>query len=620
MRTEDGYFVHRCLSGETESFAFLVDKYRESVFSFAHSKLRNFDDAEDVTQEVFLKAFEKLHTLKRWENFAIWLHTITNNLCINLLKSSSRRSEYITSKLNVSVIDEAESKNEDSRLEILDKALDNLPEIYRQVLTLYYLGDMNSEEISRFLGISPSAIRQRLSRARSELREEILMIMGKTFEQYRLRVGFTFRIMEMVKHIRVKPISITKGLSLGLSVATGFVALFFGIGQHLNLINPLEFLPISASSGETKVLETGEYPVDVLKVSNTSVLSNNLRNGYGLGSEIPSLQNALFMSPQIADTWTKKADMPTARCSLSTSVVNGKIYAIGGQSVLGGNCLSTVEEYDPTVDKWMQKADMPTSRILFTACAINGKIYAIGGQNAKEWNLSTIEEYDPVMDKWAKKADMPTARYWLSASAVNGKIYAIGGLVSGQGWDHHLSTVEEYDPVSDKWTRKTDMPRRIHTLSTSVVNGKIYVIGGVDSGVVLSTVYEYDPAEDIWTQKADMPTPMWRLSTSTVNGRIYAIGGLDTINDKALPTVDEYNPDTDKWTKKTDMPTPMSDHASDAVNGKIYVIGGLDWNAGIVSSTIEEYDTGTVEEDKNVQPKGKLPTTWGDVRTAMSKR
>jgi RNA polymerase sigma factor (sigma-70 family) len=604
MRTEDGYFVHRCLSGETESFAFLVDKYRESVFSFAYTKLRNFDDAEDVTQEVFLKAFEKLHTLRRWENFAIWLHTITNNLCINLLKSSARHYEHVTADQNISVIDEAESRNEDSRLELLDRALDNLPEMYRQVLTLYYLGDMNSEEISRFLGISPSAIRQRLSRARSELREEIFMIMGKTFGQYRLRAGFTFRIMEMVKHVRVKPISITKGLSLGLSVATGFVALFFGIGQHLIPINPLEFLPISTSSGETSVLETGEYPVDVLKVSNTSVLSNNLGNGYGLGSEIPSLQNALFMSPQAGDKWTRKADMPTARSYLSSSVVDGKIYVIGGYT--DKDILSTVEEYDPVADKWTKKANMPTARCGLATSVVNGKIYAIGGFSING-PVTAIEEYDPAKDKWTWKANMSGHRTYLSSSVVNGKIYIIGGYFLG----NPLSTVEEYDPTVDKCIKKTNMPTPRGWLSTSAVNGKVYAIGGSDQlDVAFPTVEEYDPMSDKWTKKANMPKGKTNLSTSVVNGKIYAIG--------EEPEVYEYDPLIDTWSTKANIPTARNFVSTSAVNEKIYVFGGTEMgNFPNPLSTVEEYDTGFAGEGVNF--KGKLLTTWGEMRTAMKR-
>jgi len=77
MRTEDGYIIHKCLNGEQAAFGLLVDKYKASVYALAHSKLRNFHDAEDITQEVFIKAYQKLHTLKRWDNFLAWLYSIT---------------------------------------------------------------------------------------------------------------------------------------------------------------------------------------------------------------------------------------------------------------------------------------------------------------------------------------------------------------------------------------------------------------------------------------------------------------------------------------------------------------------------------------------------------------
>jgi len=81
------------------------------------------------------------------------------------------------------------------------------------------------------------------------------------------------------------------------------------------------------------------------------------------------------MSFADVDTWTKKADMPTPRRALSTCVVNGKIYVIGGWD--GDNYLSTVEEYDPATDTWTKKADMPTPRGTLCASAVNGKIYAL---------------------------------------------------------------------------------------------------------------------------------------------------------------------------------------------------------------------------------------------------
>jgi hypothetical protein len=101
------------------------------------------------------------------------------------------------------------------------------------------------------------------------------------------------------------------------------------------------------------------------------------------------------MSLAAEDTWTTKADMPTARATLSTSVVNGRIYAIGGSMISGAAGLPTMEEYDPATDTWAKKTDMPTGRIWVSASAVNGKIYVIGGKTAPNaQDLSTVEEYD----------------------------------------------------------------------------------------------------------------------------------------------------------------------------------------------------------------------------------
>jgi len=85
--------------------------------------------------------------------------------------------------------------------ESLHEALDSLPDIYREVLTLHYLGGISGEQIARILSIPYATVRQRLSRARAQLREEILAMVSETYEQQRLKASFTFRIVEMVKRI-----------------------------------------------------------------------------------------------------------------------------------------------------------------------------------------------------------------------------------------------------------------------------------------------------------------------------------------------------------------------------------------------------------------------------------
>jgi N-acetylneuraminic acid mutarotase len=181
-------------------------------------------------------------------------------------------------------------------------------------------------------------------------------------------------------------------------------------------------------------------------------------------------------------------------------------------------------------DTWTKKADMPTARSYLSASVVDGRIYAIGGLSDQTLSLPTEEVYDPVSDTWTRKADMPTPRLGLSTSVVHGRIYAIGGLPGAGVVGAACSKVEEYDPVANTWVEKADipMPRLCHT--TVAVDDRIYAIGGHSSepgdlGTIFSTVEVYDPATKTWTRKANMPTARTGLSAGVVEGKTYAIGG-----------------------------------------------------------------------------------------------
>ncbi len=79
MRTEDGRIIQECLKGDPSAFGMLVDKYKAGVYAFIYDKLRDFRDAQDVTQEVFEKAYRNLHSLRNWESFTFWLYRIARN-------------------------------------------------------------------------------------------------------------------------------------------------------------------------------------------------------------------------------------------------------------------------------------------------------------------------------------------------------------------------------------------------------------------------------------------------------------------------------------------------------------------------------------------------------------
>ncbi len=303
---------------------------------------------------------------------------------------------------------------------------------------------------------------------------------------------------------------------------------------------------------------------------------------------LPSMSWAQF------GKWTAKESMPTARGAFSTCVVNGKIYAIGGR--VGQQKHATVEDYDPAMDQWTRKASMPTARNELSASTVNGKIYAIGGGGD---GYTAVEEYDPATDTWTKKANMPTPRRGLSTSVVNDRIYAVGGVGDGT-----LSVVEAYSPATDTWVRKADMPTERSMLSTDAVNGKIYAIGGyywdAEQGMqtYCSTVEEYDPATDTWTKKADMPTAREGLSSSTVNGIIYAIGG-ESKESIALTTVEAYDPASDTWTSGADMSTARRRLSTSVVRGRVYAIGGHPGLYPTVTGTVEELDLRSYSPDFN---------------------
>jgi N-acetylneuraminic acid mutarotase len=317
-------------------------------------------------------------------------------------------------------------------------------------------------------------------------------------------------------------------------------------------------------------------------------------------------------------TWTRKANIPSRRYVFSSGVVDGKIYAIGGDPG-SGTALSSVEAYDPLTDTWAKKTDIPMARGGAGSSVVDGRIYVIGGGSSKSGQLTPIVQvYDVLTDTWSIKADMPTARGWFSASEVNGKIYAIGGALAFDGTV--LSTVEEYDPATDTWTRKKDMPTARACLSTSVVNGKIYAIGGALSNSwsqAISVVEEYDPVTDTWVRKSDIPTRRSYLSTGALNGKIYAIGGF-TSNYNAISSVERYDPTIDVWISEVDMPTPRWGLSTNAVGGKIYAIGGRSIQ-GTPFYTVEEYDTGLSAQQPDFNGDGivdikdllKLIESWG---------
>ena len=181
MERDDVELIHSVLSGDETAFSALVQKYQKSVHALAWRKIGDFHIAEEITQDTFLQAHKKLRSLKNPNQFAGWLYVIADRCC----KAWFRKKKLRTKSLETTSVEALEKtayadyiceQREDAAVEhrrkIVQKLMEKLPESERTVMVLYYLGEMNCAEISKFLDVSPNTVRSRLQRARERLKDK----------------------------------------------------------------------------------------------------------------------------------------------------------------------------------------------------------------------------------------------------------------------------------------------------------------------------------------------------------------------------------------------------------------------------------------------------------------
>ncbi|MBS4196231.1 sigma-70 family RNA polymerase sigma factor [Lederbergia citri] len=155
----------------------LIDTYGKGMTSFAYTYLKDWGEAEEVVQEVFIIVYKKIDGYKGISSIKTWLYSITANKCKDVLKSSYKKRSVITDKIQLFVKD-TESSTEDEyykniNAEQLAQSIMDLPIKYREIIILYYYNDLNTEEISRLLDMSNSTVRSRLRRGRNLLKAKL---------------------------------------------------------------------------------------------------------------------------------------------------------------------------------------------------------------------------------------------------------------------------------------------------------------------------------------------------------------------------------------------------------------------------------------------------------------
>ena len=213
-RENDVQLIHSVLSGDDAAFDLLVKRYEKGVHALAWRKIGDFHYAEEITQDAFLQAYKKLSTLKNPHQFAGWLYVIANRLCIDWLRkqkpamqslenTSMEKIEEVSYRDHVS--EQQRIKSAERRHEIVKKLLEKLPESERTVVTLYYLGEMTTKEISKFLGISVKTIGSRLRRARERLKQKEDLFVQEFLGGVQLSTSLRPNIMRQVADLKPTP-------------------------------------------------------------------------------------------------------------------------------------------------------------------------------------------------------------------------------------------------------------------------------------------------------------------------------------------------------------------------------------------------------------------------------
>lgn len=202
--------IRRILDGDDAAFTILVQKYQKSVHALAWRKVGDFHTAEEITQDTFLQVYKKLETLKNPNQFAGWLYVIVNRLCINWIQRHKPTMQSLedTSMEDIEessythyMSEQHETDATERRHAIVKKLLEKLPESERTVVTLYYLGEMTTKEIGKFLGVSVNTITSRLQRARKRLRMEEELLIHEVLGSVQLPINLTENIVRQVSDI-----------------------------------------------------------------------------------------------------------------------------------------------------------------------------------------------------------------------------------------------------------------------------------------------------------------------------------------------------------------------------------------------------------------------------------
>jgi RNA polymerase sigma-70 factor (ECF subfamily) len=175
----DTEIISKVLNGDRQVFALLVERYQNYVFTIVLRYIKSREDAEEVSQDIFVKAFRSLADFKGTAKFSTWLYTITTTTCITFLRKRKIEIHSLDNEKMFAVahnIDSGENANtieKKSKQQMVNQAINLLNGDDAEVISLFYKSEQSLEEIAQIFGIEVNAVKVRLHRARGRLKEKM---------------------------------------------------------------------------------------------------------------------------------------------------------------------------------------------------------------------------------------------------------------------------------------------------------------------------------------------------------------------------------------------------------------------------------------------------------------
>lgn len=175
----DNEIISLVLSGQHQHFADLVNRYQNFVFTITLRYTDSREDAEEISQDIFIKAYKSLADFRGASKFSTWLYTIVTTTCITFLRKKKLQTHSLDNEKVFEVADSVDSGmranqvEQKSRTNMVNEAIKMLNPDDAKMITLFYKGEQSLEEISQILGIEPNAAKVRLHRARQRLKEKM---------------------------------------------------------------------------------------------------------------------------------------------------------------------------------------------------------------------------------------------------------------------------------------------------------------------------------------------------------------------------------------------------------------------------------------------------------------